>query len=221
MNTSKNLIHKLLAPCLITTLAVMVCSPLAAQRVDPDPDLFDGTRTKKDQIPQDEKQKTDKWMEANLILYDSDEQGSQEGGQGRVGGEGPGFADGMQGGGMQGGIPMPMMGGGGSSDKPGAPGMVPMSQQSTPTAGGPSSEGTPPPGGKPGDVAIGDPNQKIASAAQPVSKVQGGAPPPVPGSDVQESKGEDTTTIPSSAAGPQGSKRGGGVEKGDAMPTDI
>lgn len=224
---------------LLAISAAALVHTLQAQSVDPDPELFDGTRTKKEQIQQDGKKSTDKWEDANLILYDSTEQGSAEGGQGRTEGQGAGYAEGTQGGvGMQAGIPLPMGGGGGQaqqgdmqiptaggggtpSDKQTIPGATPAGQQSTPTSNGPSAQGAPPSGGKPGDVSIGDPSQKIATSAQPVNKVQGGVPPPPTGEPIQPSKGEDTTSIPNSASGQQSNQRGGGVEKGDAMPTDI
>jgi len=223
MNITRRLPPLLPAACL-----ALAAHTVSAQTVNPDPELFDGTRTKKEQIQQDEKKSADKWEDANLILYDSDEQGSAEGGQGRVGGEGPGYADGAQAGvSIQAGIPMPMGGGGGSpSDQQTMPGMIPVSQQSTPTAGGPSSQDAPPSGspgsaGKPGEVPIGDPSQRIATTAQTVNKVQGGIPPPPTGEPIEKSKGEETSTIPNSASGQQSGQRGGGVEKGDAMPTDI
>ncbi|MBE2212487.1 MAG: hypothetical protein IAE82_01345 [Opitutaceae bacterium] len=232
--------------CLIIAAAFgPIHSVALAQAIDPDPEIFDGTRTKKDQIQQDEKKTADKWEDANLILYDSDEEGSEEGGQGRIEGQGPGYADGGQGGvqvqvGMPMPLPMPLGGGAGGQAQPGdmqipmnggmgtetdqqtIAGATPAGQQSTPGTGGPSAEGQPPgASGKPGEVSIGDPSQKIATAAQPVNKIQGGVPPPPTGEPIEKSKGEDTTTVPNSASGQQSGPRGGGVEKGDAMPTDI
>lgn len=228
-------------PLLLAAILVTGATTVGAQSVNPDPEIFDGTRTKKDQIPQDGKKTADKWEDANLILYDSEEQGSTEGGQGRVEGEGPGYADGAQGGvSMQAGIPMPMGGGAGGQPQQGdmqipinggmgtptdqqtIAGATPAGTESTPNTGGPSAQGGPPgASGKPGEVSIGDPNQKIATAAQPVNKIQGGVPPPPTGEPIETGKGEDTTTIPNSASGQQSGQRGGGVEKGDAMPTDI
>ncbi len=236
-------------PSRVLSVAI-ACIALAAtstraQTVDPDPEIFDGTRTKKDQIPQDPKKRTDQWEDANLILYDSDEQGSAEGGQGRAGHDAPGYADGGGQGGVsvQAGLPLPMAGGGAGDGQAGMPpmpgigaegiptgeqgqdgqqsmaGANPSSSQSTPTQNGQGmAQGQ---SGKPGDVSIGDPSQRIAQSGQPVNKVQGGTPPPATGEEAQPSKGEDTTTIPNSASGQQSQKRGGGVEKGDAMPTDI
>ena len=230
---------------------IALAATAGAQTVDPDPEIFDGTRTKKDQIQQDPAKKTDKWEDANLILYDSDEQGSAEGGQGRAGYDTPGYADGGGQGGVtvQAGLPVPMMGGGGGQGQEGAPPMpgigaegIPPGQQGQPgqegqngqqpmAGGNPSSgESAPTPNGqgmaqgqsgKPGEVSIGDPSKQIAQSAQPVNKVHGGVPPPPTGEEVQPSKGEDTTTVPKSASGQQSQQRGGGVEKGDAMPTDI
>lgn len=214
---------------------------LPAQSLNPDPELFDGSRTKKEQIQQDGKKAADKWEDANLILYDSNEQGSPEGGQGRSGGTEPGYADGVQVGvSMQTGLPIPIGGGGGGQSQQGdlqipmgggmgtptdqqtIAGATPAGEQSTPGTGGPSAEGEPPgAAGRPGEVSIGDPSQKIATSAQPVNKIHGGVPPPPTGESIEKSKGEDTTTIPKSASGQQSGPRGGGVEKGDAMPTDI
>lgn len=230
------------ASALIFASAILAgATVLPAQSVNPDPDIFDGTRTKKDAVKQDQAKTADKWEDANLILYDSEEQGNAEGGQGRIEGQNPGYADGAQGGaGMQAGIPMPMGGGGGGQPQQGdmtipmnggmgtptdqqtIAGATPAGSESSPTSGGPSAEGAPPgASGKPGEVSIGDASQKIASTAQPVNKIQGGVPPPSTGEPIEKSKGEDTTTIPNSASGQQSGPRGGGVEKGDAMPTDI
>jgi len=234
-------VRRLVRPLLVLG-AIATAPALLAQTVNPDPELFDGTRTKKDQVQQDEAKTADKWEDANLILYDSEEQGSAEGGQGRAGGTTPGYADGGGQGGMniQAGIPMPMGGGAGGQAQPGdmpipmnggmgtetdqqtMAGATPAGQQSTAGTSGPSAQGAPPGGaGKPGEVSIGDPAQRIATTAQPVAKVQGGVPPPPTGEPIQQSKGEDTTTIPNAASGQQSGQRGGGVEKGDAMPTDI
>lgn len=241
MLTTHQLFRRTAAACLALGAAVALTPALVAQTaVDPDPEIFDGTRTKKDEIPQDSsKKKVDKWEDANLILYDSEEQGSAEGGQGRAGGDTPGYADGgvQINVGAQAGLPMPMAGMGGAGT-PGAvppipmnggagmpsaqqpiPGMVPTSEQSTPTPAGAAGQGQPE--GKPGEVSIGDNSQRIATSAQPVNKIQGGVPPPPTGEPVEKSKGEDTTTIPNAASGQQSNQRGGGVEKGDAMPTDI
>ena len=235
--SSRSLMH-LAAVGFAATAAFGTPASLSAQPVDPDPEIFDGTRTKKDQTEQKTAQATDRWEDANLIIYDSDKTGSAEGGQGRAGGTTPGYAEGVQ---VNVGIPglqLPTMGGSaGEGGGPGAmpiggtpgiptaqsqgmpaPGMMPGGPQSTPTPAG--APGQPAPGGKPGEVSIGDPSKKIAQSAQPVNKVRGGPPPPS-GEEVQESKGEDTTTIPNAASGQQSNKRGGGVEKGDAMPTDI
>lgn len=242
MSPASRPLHRLLLLGLGAACTAFAATSLRAQAANPDPDLFDGTRTKKDEIQQDQKKTTDKWQDANLILYDSDEQGSPEGGQGRSGGTTPGYADGAQGGvGVQAQLPIPMMGGGAGQGAPegmpigGMPGIQqgeqgqpgsqsaaqagsPNSGQSTPTAGGVAGQS---PSGKPGEVSIGDPSKKIAQSAQPVNKVQGGVPPPDTGEEIQASKGEDTTTVPKSASGQQSQQRGGGVEKGDAMPTDI
>jgi hypothetical protein len=236
MNPLRHALPFILAVALSTSWAA-----LTAQTVNPDPEIFDGSRTKKDQIQQDEKKSADKWEDANLIVYDSNGEGSEEGGQGRAEGQGPGYADGAQGGAsMQAGMPIPMGGGGGGqpqqgdmqiptnggmgseTDKQTIAGATPAGQESTANTGGPSAEGGPPgSSGKPGEVSIGDPSQKIATAAQPVNKIQGGVPPPPTGEPIEKSKGEDTTTVPKSASGQQSGPRGGGVEKGDAMPTDI
>lgn len=209
--------------------AAALAGQACAQKLDPDPDLFDGTRTKpKDAIQQEEPQSVDDWEDANLIIYDSDEEGSEEGGQGRAGYKNPGYEEGVPGGQGSGpsmSLPIPMGGGGGgNSEQQGIPGMIP---QGTPGAeGGEGNMGSMPPGElgassavKPDEMAIGDPNNRIKQTAANTASADASADPGgVSGSGKQ---GEDTTQVPKAASGAQSGTRGGGVEKGDAMPSDL
>jgi hypothetical protein len=187
--------------------------------VDPDPELFDGTRTKIDEKKQDEPKVTiDDWEGPNIIVYDQEGQGSAQGGMGRLGGTTPGMEIGSQSGGM-GGLPVPMMGGGGASDKQGKPGVPPMATQSAQIPEG--KQGAP--GGvesttPPAEVAIGDSQQTI-------NQVRQGRPPGSvdadPGEAGEKVPNEDTTRVENAASGRQSGGRGGGVEQGDAMPPEI
>jgi hypothetical protein len=210
--------------------------PLGAQVVDPDPELFDGTRTKAKETPKEEQKETvDDWEDANLIVYDSKEEGSAEGGQGRAGYKNPGMDIGSPNGtGV--GVPLPIpMGGGGigvgapsipqlsiptdpnAPATPGGPGMEGMEGQ--PMAGTPGAPEGAKPGGKPGSVTIGDPTKQIKTVA--VNVPPSADPNLVPGEQTDKPKGEDTTNIPKAASGAQSGDRGGGVEKGDGMPSDL
>jgi len=229
------------APILSLALAVAMASSCISQViVDPDPELFDGTRTKSEKEEQKEQPTVDDWEGANLIIYDSDEQGSQKGGQGRAGYENPGMDMGSQsGGGMAGmGLPNPL---GGGATSLGGSGLEIPEEGGQPGGGGePSSEETEAAGGgnpegnqkgpmgqagkaggrqppqKPGEVPIGDDSKRIQSAAAPVGDTEGLEKS---AEDTKGDGGDDTQM--KAASGAQSGVRGGGVEKGDAIPTDL
>jgi hypothetical protein len=200
--------------------AVAAAIPAGAQTVDPDPEIFDGTRTKsKDDKKQEQQAALDDWELGNLIIYDSEEQGNNKGGQGVAGGNGPGFEIPGQGGMGGGGIPMPPIGGGGIAQGEQTMSM-PTSMESSKGAQGANSASTAgASGGKPGEVSIGDPDSKIKTTAsnlpnQKTTSEDAGEP-------TEQGKGEDTTQVPKAASGQQSGKRGGGVETGDGIPTDL
>ncbi len=194
----------------------------AAQIIDPDPEIFDGSKTKRDPVKQDPKTTVDNWEGPNLIIYDSDEKGEGKGGTGFVDGQAPGLDIGVAGGGLPG-IPNPLaMGGGSGGGEPSAnPLQIPAGQQSTPgtpkqsanTAGAAQSAS------RPSDVSIGDATQQIATTAQGQAGNEAGIPEG--GEEGAKKKGQDGTQIPSAASMPQSGVRGGGIEKGDAMPPDM
>ncbi|RME68362.1 MAG: hypothetical protein D6781_11140, partial [Verrucomicrobia bacterium] len=78
---------------LATTVAAGLLPVLhAAKKIDPDPDLFDGTRTKSEEAIEEQQQPVvDDWEKGNLVIYDTDEQGANQGGQGTLEGQGPGM----------------------------------------------------------------------------------------------------------------------------------
>lgn len=195
-------------------LLLSALSGFAAIKVDPDPEIFDGTRTKSEEaIEQQEQPVVDDWEKGNLIIYDSEEQGEGKGGQGTVDGQGPGIEV-TAGGNSMGGLPIPMMGGGGGEE--GQQGGMPppgMPQQGMPE--GEVAQAAAPP---PGDVEIGDPSQSIASAAQPMPTGDTTGLEDA-GDDNQTSDGGSGTS--KAAAGKQSGRRGAGVEKGDAIPSDL
>lgn len=252
-----------------------------AQVMNPDPDVFDGTKTKKGQaIKQDENSKTDDWEGDNLIVYDGQEQGSTNGGLGRSGESKAGMDIGVQGGQQSSmGMPIPMGGGssGGqqssSSPMPTMPqgggsagaessdnsGMIPQGAQGSQGgqggeagaegsqgqgaggeqgegaggeqgseggqggAGGENTEGLSTKGAvKPGDVAIGDNSQKIKGSTVAGNGDAGQAPSEEGGKGNQSTQdGGKSANVGGSGGGGQSGKRGSGVEKGDAMPSDM
>jgi hypothetical protein len=219
--------------------ALFLTSVGTAQVVDPDPELFDGTGTKSEESEQQQQPVVDNWEHANLIIYDSDEQGSQQGGQGRIGGQGPGMDMGSGSGmGMGVGLPLPIGGGGtgiggsgleipdmqsqsgGGGEENGeksdaAGGGNPQGTQQGPMGQAGKGGGRQPPQ-KPGEVPIGDDSKRIAGGVAPVGDTEG-----------LEKSAEKTTgdggddTQMKAASGAQSGVRGGGVEKGDAIPSDL
>jgi hypothetical protein len=190
--------------------------------VDPDPEIFDGTKTKREAIQQEAKSTVDDWEGPNLIIYDQNGQspdGQGSGGTGMTEGTAPGLDIGIAGGGGLPGIPNPLAGGmGGGTPDPSL--QIPQTQQ----GGGSESQqkadttGAAQSAARPSDVSIGDASQQIKTTAQG----QAGNTPGKPEGGEQGAKeaGEDSTNIPSSANVNQSGNRGGGVEKGDAMPPD-
>jgi len=212
---------------LSTGLVVAALSALAsAQVVDPDPEIFDGSKTKRDtaQVKLDPKSTVDDWEGPNLIVYDSNGEGTGAGGTGSVDGQQPGLD-------IQVGIPdplglplpIPLAGGGagGAGDPSANPLQIPVGQQSASnlpqqsanTAGAAQSAS------RPSAVSIGDPSQRIQTTAQ--GQAGNVAGEPEGGEEGSQKKGEDSTEIPSAANTSQSGVRGGGVEKGDAMPADL
>jgi hypothetical protein len=215
---------------------------LTAQVVDPDPELFDGSRTATEQQEEQKQTTVDDWEGANLVVYDSDEQGNSRGGMGRTGNDAPGMDIGVRGPGMGGGMPIPLpvsgggMGIGGSgleipemAGQQGGAGEEGEQQQSDAAGGGGNPQGNQQgpqgkggkgggrePPQKPGEVAIGDDSKRIQSAAAPVGDTEGLE------KSAEDSKGDggDDTQM-KAASGAQTGTRGGGVEKGDAIPTDL
>jgi hypothetical protein len=205
-----------------TLVLAAVASSGFGQLIDPDPEIFDGTRTKsKSQKTEDKETTIDDWEKGNIIVYDQEGEASPEGGQGRLGGKQPGMEIGTpEGTGM--GMPLPMGGSGGE----GTPSAGTIPQGTAASAGStPGTQGTPPPGeipgGKPGEVGIGDPNGKIKTTT--VSSGPAGTEPPGGPQDgsKEDKDNQDGTEVPKAASGQQSGPRRGGVEKGDAMPTDI
>lgn len=235
----RSLLRLLAAGLLGTGLSV----PARAQVVDPDPELFDGTRTKTAETPQEEQNQTvDDWEDANLIVYDSNEEGSSEGGQGRTGYKNPGMDIGVPNGtGMGLPIPLPIAGGGmpgigdpslsipqlsvptTPSDPSAAPAGSPGSAMPSETSPMAAAAGSPPAGkaggGKPGAVSIGDASKQIRTTALNIPPEAD--PANAPSDSEDKPKGEDTTNIPNAASGTQSGDRGGGVEKGDGIPSDL
>jgi hypothetical protein len=220
------------ATLLSLVFAAFASLGLAQARVDPDPDIFDGTKTKKDQAKQDKNTTIDDWEGPNLIIYDSKEKGSAKGGAGLAGMEGPGMDVGVPGGtGMGGiGLPLPLGGAGAGASQPSLPSLqIPTGQQASaqnstsgmPPGSNPSLAGAAESmGGRPSDVKIGDPSQKIATSAQ--GKAGNVAAPAEGGEPSGEKAGEAAGEIPNTASGgSQSGNRGSGVEKGDAMPSDM
>lgn len=240
MNTIHPLPSSAKAGALFGALAFFATASLHAQILDPDPELFDGASTKTEETNKEQQPTVDDWEHANLILYDSNEEGSQRGGMGRVGGQGPGMDMGS-GGGMGGGIglPLPIAGGGmgvgGSGleipDMQNQGGGGEESSEQTDAAGGGNPEGAQQgprgqaagggrqPPQKPGEVSIGDDSKRIASAAAPlpIGDTEGLRD----SEQKNQSDGGDSTQVPTAASGAQSGVRGGGVEKGDAMPADL
>jgi len=184
-----------------TALALLTASlPLTAQTLDPDPDIFDGTHTRTETPASENPPPSDDWQQAHLILYDSEEQG------------------------------LPIAGTAGTVSAPGIPGSAPIgggpALPTVPTAAAQPAPSTPPGVGsptasKPADVSIGDARQTIATSAQPMNPIKGGQPPADETAPAEPSKGTDHSPSPGGANGRDSGQRGGGVEKGDAMPTDI
>lgn len=198
----------------------------SAQIVDPDPEIFDGSKTKRDipQEKQDPKTAVDNWEGPNLIIYDSNGEGTGAGGTGSVDGTRPGLD-------IQVGLPdplglplpIPLAGGGagGAGDPSLNPLQIPVGQQSA--AGLPQqaadTKGAAQSASRPSSVSIGDPSQQIATTAQGQS---GNVADETEGGEEGSTKtGEDSTQIPNSANTSQSGVRGGGVEQGDAMPSDL
>jgi len=197
---------------------------IAQSSVNPDPEIFDGTRTKTAPATVDPNLKIDDWESAaTMILIDAitpDLPG--------MGGEGlPGIPGGGAGMGTGGGLPGVGMGAPGVGIGTASPPAIPTGQQpgagaaSTPGAGGKQANtaGAAASANKPSDVSIGDASQRIKTTAQG----QAGNTPGTPegGEKGGKEAGEDSTEIPSSASVPQSGTRGGGVETGDAMPPDM
>ncbi|MGH8019599.1 MAG: hypothetical protein ACREIA_15225 [Opitutaceae bacterium] len=228
------------AGSLASALAFFTAASLEAQVVDPDPEIFDGTSTKTEETQQEQQPAVDDWEHANLIIYDSNEQGSQKGGMGRAGGQGPGMDMGSGSGmGTGVGLPLPMAGGGvgmGGSGleipempqgQSGGGGEENPEQTNAPGGGNPQGNqqgmgqaaggGRQPPQ-KPGEVPIGDDSKRIASAGPqlPVGDTEGLKD----AEDNNKGDGGDNTQM-KAASGAQSGVRGGGVEQGDAMPSDL
>lgn len=194
-----------------------------AQIIDPDPELFDGSDTKVEEPPQqDVKVVVDDWEGPNLIVYDASEQGPGRGGTGYADGTAPGLDIGTGIPGIPGlpGLPIPM-GGGAGGESEAQPQMAAGGAESTPgtpkqsaNIAGAAQSMTPP-----SDVQIGDPSQQIASQGMAQAGNMTGRPEG--GEEGSRRVGEDTTKIPQAAATQQSGTRGGGVEQGDAMPTDM
>jgi hypothetical protein len=190
--------------------------------VDPDPEIFDGTKTKREAIKQEAKTAVDDWEGPNLIIYDSNGQqvqGHGEGGTGMIDGTGPGLDIGSPAG-LPINIPNPLAGGMGGG-QPSDPSLqIPTSQQGGASESQKNADiaGAAQSAAKPSDVSIGDPSQRIKTTAQG----QAGNTPGTPEGGEQGAKeaGEDSTEIPAAASTNQSGTRGGGVEKGDAMPPD-
>lgn len=203
---------------LFAALAAGVLTSLSfGQVVNPDPEIFDGSKTKT-AIEQQQKPETtvDDWEGPNLIIYDSNEQGNNQGGTGT--GSGPaGLEVGMPG--MSMGIPNPLAGGAGGGQQ-GSPSLqIPTTQQSGAGAKeNADTKGAAQSASRPSDVSIGDPSQRIQTTAQGQAGNVPGAPEG--GEEGTKEAGEDSTNVPSSANTNQSGKRGGGVEQGDAMDPD-
>jgi hypothetical protein len=132
---------------------------------------------------------------------------------------------GVQGGMSAAGLPIPIGGGGGSQQQGG----LEIPQLELPeSAGGMQGEmtetpgGGPPPGAelnpleKPAEMAIGDASQRIKAAPAPVGDTSGLEKT----AQSQTADGGDDTKM-KAASGKQSGVRGSGVEKGDAIPTDL
>jgi hypothetical protein len=232
---------KLATLCTLSSLALVASSSLAHAQgvVDPDPEIFDGTKTKVEAIAQQQPTTTiDNWEEGpNMVVYDTNGKVAQQ-----MQGEGSG------GGGAGGGLPG-LPGQGGMSPLPGLPGLpglgsgaapaigspslqIPTGeQQAAGTQGNPSAPSTPGAAGqqgntagaaqsasRPSDVQIGDASQRIKTTAQGQAGNVPGAPEP--GETGSKEAGEDSTNVPSGSSKPQSGTRGGGVEQGDAMDPD-
>jgi hypothetical protein len=198
---------------------------VSAQVIDPDPEIFDGSDTKRDEVKQEPATTVDDWEGPNLIIYDAEGNAQGSGGTG--------FADGKQPGldiqvglpnplGLP--LPIPLSGGGAGSGDPSAnPLQIPVGQQSA--AGLPQQQantaGAAQSASRPSDVSIGDPSKQIATTAQGQAGNVAGVPEPGSGEEGAKKAGEDSTQIPSSANTAQTGVRGGGTEKGDAMPSDM
>lgn len=229
--------HFLLATASALAVAAISALPASAQRIDPDPDIFDANvvgRGVGGGIRVDPEIDLGNWEDSSVVVFDPNGENPQPFSIGMQGPQLPGFPQQQQGmqGGQQGlqipglGIPMPS-GGKGNSDQ-----SVSGSQSMSQSQGGEEGQ-TPPPGMEgttgeaqgnngqvpPENVAIGDAENTIQSEG----------PPPVEGSPMtdpmgnQAGKGKATTdkTRMPSASGAQSGTRGGDVEKGDAMPTDL
>lgn len=224
------------ATLLSLAFAAFTSLGLAQAHVDPDPDIFDGTKTKKEQPKDEGKNTTDDWEGPNLIIYDAKEKGSAKGGAGVAGMDRPGMDIGDPNGSGGMGIPLPLpiplggMGAGGgqpalpSLQIPTMGGQQASAQNSTaglPPGGASAAGAAESMGGRPSDVKIGDPSKKIATSAQ--GKAGNTAAPAEGGEPGAKEAGEDAGgQIPNTASGgTQSGNRGGGVEKGDAMPADM
>lgn len=239
---------RILRAAVAATLVLAACGSFtfAQSVVDPDPDIFDGTKTKRDAINQTPQTAVDDWEGGNMVVYDTNGQDAQQGtGQGGSGndGAGNGMEIGVSMGGLPG-IPIPLGGGGGiPSGESGLPSLqLPGAQPpgSIPMGGGPAMPpGGMPPGGmsaggaqssdisgaaqssaRPSSVSIGDPSQRIKTNAQGQAGNTAGTPEG--GEPGGKEAGEDSTQMPGNigAGAGQTGTRGGGVEKGDAMPPD-
>ena len=211
--------------------------PAAAQRIDPDPDIFDGNvvgQGKGGAIKVDPAADLGNWEESSVVVFDPNGENPQPFSVGMQGPQLPGMQrqqpPGMQGGqqGMQIpgiGIPLPSGGSGNSEQSSSGP-------QSMSSAQG-GQEGQPPPGmqGSSGDPQgnSGTPPPENVAIGDAENTIQSEGPPPMDGDPMTEpgdnqgadgKKGNDQTRM-KSASGAQSGTRGGDPEKGDAMPTDL
>lgn len=213
--------------------------PATAQRIDPDPDIFDGNvvgRGTGGGIKIDPSIDLGNWEESSVVVFDPNGENPQPFSVGMQGPQLPGMQrqqQGMQGGGGQQGmqfpgigIPLPS-GGEGNSDQ-----SVSGSQSMSSAKGGQEGQ-TPPPGmeGSTGEAEgnSGTPPPENVAIGDPDNAIQSEGPPPVDGTPMTDPAGTesangrsstDRTKMPS-ASGAQTGRRGGDPEKGDAVPTDL